>query len=416
MFEKPSSTESSDYWFDWAAFICFVAGVFFVIAIARSNLGVYNSDEAIAGLMARDVLDGKFEAFFWSQDYGGTVAVFLLALVTFVFGADLAMRLTPLIELMLIALLSFLLFRRVVPTSLARLGGGLTMCASAAWIWSVSRPMLFYNSTLIAGLLLLFLATNTTSKPRVRETAWVGLVAGIGWWTSPQFLIFLGASVMFIDRRLLATTKKIVLLLLSFILGSLPWWWSNIETGFDSIIERPPGQGTVLNHLHTQFVTGFPVISGLREPFTLKWIPLSLISISLVVILGISYFRRSRRGPRLRYLPSVGLSFFVAFTAVIPTGWFVGGGRYYVFAVPFLILGLLLLFDNARRYRIGQLISLCFVFLVIFNTARSLSAVKEHQFGPTNLDEVSESLEKGPSNMSTETTGARTSWLSKTRD
>lgn len=220
------------------------------------------------------------------------------------------------------------------------------------------------------------------------------MVTGIGWWTSPQFLIFLGASAVFIDRRLLATTKKVVVLLLSFILGSLPWWWSNIETGFDSVIKRPPGQGTLLNHLHTQFVAGFPVISGLREPFTLKWIPPSFISLSLVGVLGISYFRRSKGGPRLRYLPLVGLSFFVAFTAAIPTGWFVGGGRYYVFAFPFLIMGLLLLIDNARQHRLGRLISVCFVFLVIFNTARSLSAVRNHQFGPTNLDEVSESLKK----------------------
>src|SRR5687767_14060466 len=67
---------------DLAAFAALVVtGVALRVWLWASPLAPVDGDEAVVGLMARKILDGEFQAFFWGQEYGGIHEALLVALL-----------------------------------------------------------------------------------------------------------------------------------------------------------------------------------------------------------------------------------------------------------------------------------------------------------------------------------------------
>src|SRR4051794_38180988 len=55
------------------------SGLFFRLLAFSGAIRAVDSDEAVAGLMARGLAHGDLHVFFWGQSYGGTLDTFLLA-------------------------------------------------------------------------------------------------------------------------------------------------------------------------------------------------------------------------------------------------------------------------------------------------------------------------------------------------
>src|SRR5262249_12641894 len=64
--------------------------------LSATSLGSIDSDEAVWGLMARDLLHGHWSTFFWGQNYGGSQEAILTAGVFGITGTGtLQLKLVP---------------------------------------------------------------------------------------------------------------------------------------------------------------------------------------------------------------------------------------------------------------------------------------------------------------------------------
>ena len=150
-----------------------------------------NSDEAVVGLMARDILHGHFSAFYWGQDYGG-VEPYVTAALFGVFGQnDVTLNLAPAVLSAASSVLVWRIARYVLAEPVAVLVG------LATWVWPVAVVVYstqesgFRYATLTLGLTAVLFATQI----RCRGSTWprwlcFGLSIGACVWSSPESVYF----------------------------------------------------------------------------------------------------------------------------------------------------------------------------------------------------------------------------------
>jgi hypothetical protein len=81
---------------------------------------IFDSDEAVEGLMARHVAQGEFPAFLWGQKYKGVPEVYLNAALFSVTGPSVvALKATTLACFVLFVCLQFLLLEALFSTRIA---------------------------------------------------------------------------------------------------------------------------------------------------------------------------------------------------------------------------------------------------------------------------------------------------------
>jgi hypothetical protein len=360
----------------------------------REPFGVVNSDEAVAGLMARGIRDGHFTSFYWGQNYGGSFEAYVLAILGLVIPEHIVFFFLPIIESILIAFLLFQISKANLGRDLSLLVASLSFVFPALNVWNSARPMLFYQSTIILGLTAILIVSKKTRPISTTNWIFLGVLFGFGWWGSAQSLFFIiPCLVALIAHRNFPSISQFGLVIVSFLLASGPWWYTNFRTGFASLSEGPPVDGTIRDHLMTQLKIGWPSVFGLRLPFTGEWLHASLPFVFLIFLVGTAIYFLPRifkdwRDPNalLLVIPT-----FVILQALAPTGSFVGSGRYYVFVVPsvLVVIGTLFAFLVNRFDRIGGFVVASLVICALISTAVSLRSVRHFQFGPTHLDEVS---------------------------
>ncbi len=174
-----------------------------VVVVAAIVLGVLariwylsheplNADEAVVGLMARRILAGHASAFYWGQSYGG-VEPYLVAALFWVAGPSaLVLRLAPVLLAAVSCLVLWRVARRLVgDPALAALAAAWLWAAPQSAVWNTTLEYGFRGVTMVCGLLLLLLALRVTSRPAATwDLVALGLVAGIGWWSSPEIAYF----------------------------------------------------------------------------------------------------------------------------------------------------------------------------------------------------------------------------------
>jgi hypothetical protein len=273
-------------------------GVVMRIWIATGGLGTLNADEAISGLMARALLDGDVEVFFWGQAYGGTLELVPLAASMALLGDQAGLTIVPLLEAAGIGVLTYLLARRRLPVALSLAVVGLAAVAPAAAVWFSTRPMLFYQPTMLLGLGALLLAERLVQRSAERSGsldrwswAGLGLLLGAGWWTSAQILFFAVPAIYWvIARRAVTSWRPVALAVGGAVVGALPWIVANLGSRGRSLRELPDGDGSYLDHLSAQVGRGWPMAVGLRRPFDESWIggPLAPLLVIGAVALAVT--------------------------------------------------------------------------------------------------------------------------------
>ena len=152
-------------------------------------------DEAVTGEMALHILKGEPQLFFWGQPYMGALEAYLTGFLFFIFGTSAFV-----LHLEDILILSFMLF---LINRIGTLVGGWRVGFLAAIYWALSPLYLSiigqlatggHQEACAAGAFVLFgicWLTFNPSKNPITLAFLIGLMAGLGWWSSLLITPFL---------------------------------------------------------------------------------------------------------------------------------------------------------------------------------------------------------------------------------
>jgi 4-amino-4-deoxy-L-arabinose transferase-like glycosyltransferase len=327
--------------------VCLVVafGLFLRLWILGRN--PVTADQAVVGLMAREILRGHLFTFYWGQSYGGGEPYVVAALFAVVGQSRLALGLSPLLLDAIAALLVWRIGRRLFDS---RVG---VLAALLFWIWPEVYLYLstveygFRYLTLVCGLGVLLFALRVTQQraPRLGDWAALGLFLGVGWWCSPEIVYYAVPSLGLlaycaVRGRLRLRPAALALLLATTILGALPWLVANVGSGYPSLQTGtiPPTTWFERARVFVEYVV--PMVLGLRLRGTGAWLLGAPAGIALCGLLVASILAWlvvlcvQRRAPVL-----------VAFLVLFPFAyvyssysWYWADGRYGVYLAPVLAL------------------------------------------------------------------------------
>ena len=364
-----------------------------------------SSDEAVAGLMASNILRGHFYVFYWGQQYGG-VEPYVVALVFSVLGqSGLVLHLAATLFSALAAVLTWRIAQRIViDRRIALMAGALTWVAPEAWISTSSTEFGFRGVTLTAGLTAILFAlraldeSSETVGPgdkqnhsssswagaskraglRTANFAGLGISSGIGWWASPEvvYLLVPASLIGFVALRRLWTARMwlgnglpgIVVSGIGFCLGALPWLCANVRSSFASLSTTQSGFRPPLGYvqrLGVFFRFSGPLEVNLRipgsgldlvgSPNSSFWqgpaIDASAIAILIVLLiaLGVCVIRQGRA-----LAIAIGVCVFPFLYAMLPATWYWADGRYVTYVGPLLAMLLAVGMDGATTWSIAS--------------------------------------------------------------
>ncbi len=317
-------------------------------ALGRATI---NSDQAVVGLMAREILHGHFFAFYWGVNYGGTEA-YAVAAVFALFGSSaFTLGLTP----VLLCAGSLVLLWRVGNRMFQRPVGA--VAAIAFWLWPEPYLTNYHHGdgfrwvVLLCGLTV-FLTVLRIGDGEGTRTDWVvlGLSAGVGWLSSPEIAYFLVPGtgyllVRIVQRRSALPVGSLLSGLGGLILGSLPWWWHNLSHHFDSLGRvaqpAPPGPGGAYWwHLGIFERYVVPLVLGLRLRGGGQWLAPAalsphLVNVAVLVLAAWLVYLALRRRALLLVAYVAAFPFLYA---AQPYTWYWQDGRYALFLAPALAL------------------------------------------------------------------------------
>jgi hypothetical protein len=342
-----------------------VAGVALRAAVVASRLGPVDADEAVVGLMARDILDGRVEAFYWGQEYGGIHEQLLVALLLAVrVPGWLAMELAPVTWAAAAAVLTWRIARRVTADeNAALLAGAFVWLSSGAFVWMSTKERGFYGAVLVAGLAALLCALRLTAadadadagEPPHRKDAFVlGLALGTGWYASPLILhLALPAGLVVLRSagrpRLVS---RLAIIAGGAIAGALPWIAVNLRTGFASLdVPATLPDTTYGDRLAIFFRHALPIASGLKVPFTLAWLaPAARLAygallVAVVAVAVLAVVQRRRTWP-----VALAVLAYPLLYAAFPTSYYFGDPRYLYLLWPMLAV---LIVEAAARIHVA---------------------------------------------------------------
>lgn len=319
-------------------------GIALRLVVLRSRLGTVDSDEAVVGLMARHIAHGGFRAFYWGQPYGGTVEAVLAAVLFKVLGpSTTALKLVPLGLEALAAFLVWRVGRRLIDPGPAAVAALLIWVWPANYLWWSTKERGFYEACLCLGLGAALSALCIVDNGSTRWRDWVvlGLLAGLGWWESPQVVYVLAPTAAWLVWRVRGRAWRAVAAVPAFALGAMPWLWSNLGNGFSSLDPPPsPVKGSYVGHLSVLLHLGLPMTLGLRVAYTSRWVGPRPVGIALyLVALAVVGAALVRRWPDGRLAVLVVLSFPFLHSLLTLAGT-VAEGRYTLFVLPWLALAL----------------------------------------------------------------------------
>lgn len=160
---------------------------------------IFHSDQAVIGLMAHHILQGKFMIYFYGQGYMGSLEAFVAAPIFLLFGMNIfSLQLAPLVFYLLFLVTNYYLLKRLFGLEVS-LVANLLLALSPAVLSGLSVIALGgYPETLFFGTLtLLGWVHAKESKHPVRILFLTGLAAGIGFWVNNLILVYFIAAGIF---------------------------------------------------------------------------------------------------------------------------------------------------------------------------------------------------------------------------
>lgn len=324
-----------------------------------------NSDEAVVGLMARQILAGHLITFFWGQQYGGTESYVVAALFGLFGQSPVVLKFAPALMAAIAAVEVWRIARHLVASrSLAALAGALAWVAPASSVAASTAELGFRGVTLAASLGCLLACLRLLDGSRHwHDVVAAGLLAGVAWWSSPEsvyillpaFLILLGAAVRGLRGAPLAWGLRLWVFLVSGGVGAAPWLAANLASGFASL--RPAAFGGTASQLNPGYLGRLdlfvrftvPMQFDLRLPWWGRWViggprasavaegVLLGLGSAIALVFVVCLVLCAARGGRCLALLAA-LAAFPFLYAENPGTWFWSDGRYALYLGPLLAL------------------------------------------------------------------------------
>ncbi len=284
-----------------------LTAVWRLIVLASSTV-TFHSDEAIVGLMASHINQGKaIPVFFYGQPYMGSLDPLLIAGMFRLTGDSvLGIRLVQALVYLGFVGTLMLLARRLSSDRWTTAVVGLLAALPPLMVTLYTTISLGgYGEILILGNLLLLVGTDLITCDGLSQQAlWVrwlafGILFGLGWWTNNLIVAYALPVVigLLIKRRL--PWPKIAGALVMALIFSAPWWIYNAQHDWESVrfllggFKDVPGtpHATLPDKIFNFLVVGLPALSGTRYPWTF---PLIVPTIGVALL-----FLAILTGPRL---------------------------------------------------------------------------------------------------------------------
>ncbi|MBI5052486.1 MAG: glycosyltransferase family 39 protein [Chloroflexi bacterium] len=412
-------------------------GLIFALIIALTLKAVllafdvfpFNADEAVVALMARHILQGARPVFFYGQSYLGSLDAWLIAFAFLIFGQTvLAIRIVQTVLYLGTILTTYLLGLKIFDKWVAASAALLLAIPTVLTTLYTTATLGGYGEVLLIGNILLLwtlrLAPQTSEVAQTAKTSEVlrarpfgfgsefvewflfGLLAGVGFWGFGFLGIYfppIAIAILyhyFKSRKTISFIPLVSLIsfaFLGFAIGSFPWWQATLfgaetlsELGGSHLPEMTFGalSGPALRFVNL-IILGFPVIIGMRPPWSVKWLALPLAPLAMIVILGAMVWavKTSRRDWRRAMLVGVSLTMMIAF--VITQFGLDPSGRYFLpLATPLALFTADLLKRVAQEYRRAALGLLG--VLLIFNLWGNVESAASPPFVTTQFDPIAQ--------------------------
>jgi 4-amino-4-deoxy-L-arabinose transferase-like glycosyltransferase len=348
----------------------------------------FHSDEAIIGLMARQILAGERPTFFYGQAYMGSLDAWLVAFGFRLFGESVAT----------IRLVQSALYLLVVASAYAAawmLTRSQTATVVTALTFAIGSPLLAlyttatlggYNETLLFGHLLVVIGVyvgeqekslfkrteekrlenhgqNKTYNPYKKPSnlfvssllnkhfLWLalGLIAGIGWWTNALIVVYaLPVGVWLLVRLRARALPGVLIALVGFVVGSAPWWVYALQNDLaplrfflPDVLGGRETVGAVIpsapfdQRLIGLFLFGLPSVTGLRFPWSGEFFA-PVVGLLVAALFAVAFYRLARRGDTAQRVILFGMIIFLCALFLLTRFSSDPSGRYFLpLTLPF---------------------------------------------------------------------------------
>jgi hypothetical protein len=166
--------------------------------------GDAHPDQGVVVLMAKHILQGgEFPIFHYGQPYLGSMEAFLLSIIYLLFGFNFwVIHIVPVLCYTLFCYALFLLAKNLIGFQ----------CGLWALLWCAVAPLSLTEYSVMPqlgnitapmfGTLILLITVISLKSSDLSIKRWgyglVGLLAGVGWWTSPMLIYYLFTIPLFI--------------------------------------------------------------------------------------------------------------------------------------------------------------------------------------------------------------------------
>ncbi len=257
----------------WVVPTLVAVGVALRVWALSGRLGVANSDDSIVGLMAIRHLRGEFYIYYWGQRYGGSFEPYLTAFFfSFLPRNGWTLRFAPIALHALSAVLLARIAMRFVHRPVATFAGLLWWVAPPIGIlWSIHAGG-YYGVLVAAGLGTILLTLRLAEAPTRRDALVLGVVASIGVWASPQFVLLAAAPVVMMVVRRPQVVKALAWSLVVAVPLLAPWVAYQVKYDWAGV--TPPDNPNPLSYIDRLgvFFRGVPMLFGFQVPNEGAWL------------------------------------------------------------------------------------------------------------------------------------------------
>ena len=343
----------------------------------------FNSDEAIMLLQTQGLLHGHFVSFYWGQFYGAGQPYVALPLVVALGSKAWVVRLSGVILAGITSVFIWRVARRCVESQfLAVAIGALSFAIPTASVVQLTYAYGFRALTLLCMWLVILLAAKVCGDAPASLWWWgaLGLVAGVGWWSSPELVWGLVPAAVMVGtlwwsrRNAKEIVRTALATALGFLVGAVVWLWVTL-TSHGATLKPQAAPVGHLARLKDFFLYVLPMLFGLRNSGSgtyilhsaaLSWFVYVVILVALIAS-GVVAWRRGGVARALSVTAAVSPVIFL----LDPATWYWQDGRYAIYLAPLYLVVLgtgleaLLRLPKVNTRNLNKAITACLVIGVL---------------------------------------------------
>jgi 4-amino-4-deoxy-L-arabinose transferase-like glycosyltransferase len=221
---------------------------FVILFVSQTHV---TSDEAIIGLMAKHILEGRaFPFYFYGISYNASCAwEAYLAVVPFaIAGVGVVALKIPTVLLSLTCLILFyMMTARLYSIRVATLASLIFALWPGLLKWQFQPRGYAFYFLFIPALIILFLIIEKENIRRARDFFFFGLICGIAFWSMELLLITIAALWLLLFLRRKFSIKTFAVCVGGFAIGYAPAIWWNLTHSFRNwhflFFEKPEAGG-----------------------------------------------------------------------------------------------------------------------------------------------------------------------------